>query len=387
MEFKRTLNIENYLKKTSCFLLGPRQTGKSTLISHLKDIFIIDLLSRKTYQQLLADPDLLEKWVKGQSKKIVVIDEIQKIPDLLDVIQSLIRKLPDTRFLLTGSSARKLKRQGVNLLGGRAAELHLYPLLLSETKEAISLEDAVQWGTIPAVVVSQDRRLVLESYASIYLDQEIRSESLTRSVDAFSRFLEIAALCNSQQVNFSTLASDVGKSEKTVAAWFSILEDTLVGRLLPCFQETRKRKAMSWHKFFYFDCGLANALLDRWSVHPKSSEFGIALENLVFTHLEATCSYARQGYKIFYWRTQLKDEVDFIVTKDRKPIAAIEVKNTEKPTTADCAGLMAFSEEYPNCKKIIVCKALQKYKRDDDVWVIPAAFFLKSLTPSFEILL
>lgn len=380
MKFDRQLNIQNHLEKTSCFLFGPRQTGKSTLIEDaLRKAFIFDLLSRKTFQQLSANPDLLQEWILAQTQKIIVIDEIQKLPELLDVIQSLIRKLPEHRFLLTGSSARRLKRDGVNLLGGRAAELRLYPLVLKETGEEVSLNDAVQWGMLPSVVISTDKRLTLESYLSMYLDQEIRAESLTRSIDAFSRFLEVAALCNTQQVNFATLASDVGKSEKTVASWFSILEDTLIGRLLPCFQQTQKRKAMSWHKFFYFDCGVANAILDRWTLHPKSPEFGAALENLVFTHLEATCSYAHSGYKLFYWRAQSKEEVDFIVTKDRKPIAAIEVKNTENPTQEDLKGLRAFAEDYPTVEKILLCKVIHKSRKEDGMWVYPVDEFLKNL--------
>ncbi len=258
--YKRHLNLQQTLNVMSLFLLGPRQTGKSTLIADtLPNALLIDLLTRKTFQTLASDPDLLKNIVCASKSNIIVIDEVQKLPSLLDVAQQIIfESKGQKKFLLTGSSARKLKRQGVNLLGGRAAQTHLHPLLLSElnTNNVFPL---LQWGSLPSVVTVDDKRLVLESYVSLYLDQEIRAEGLSRNIEHFSRFLEIAALSNGQQLNFASLASDVAMSEKTVAQWFTLLQDTLVGRLIPCYQKTTKRKPVKAPKFFFFDCGIVNA--------------------------------------------------------------------------------------------------------------------------------
>ena len=378
--FHRVLDLSKYLKSNSFFLFGPRQTGKSTLIQqNLPDAWYIDLLHRKTYQQLLAHPDLLEEWEKEQTASIIVIDEIQKIPALLDVVQRILFRTQGTkRFLLTGSSARKLKRENANLLGGRAGEISLFPLLLSEVPE-VDLQSAVQWGTLPPVVNSDTKRQILESYVSVYLDQEIRAEGLSRRVDLFARFLEVAAICNTQQVVYAALASDVGRSEKTVAEWFSILQDTLVGHLLSCFQGTLKRKGVVSPKFYFFDCGVANAILDRFSLLLATPEYGVALENLVFTHLKAHCSYLQNGFALFYWRTRTHEEVDFIVTKDRIPIAAIEVKSTQNPKPEHFKGLLAFAQEFPDCRKILVCNALYRSQTQLGCEIYPALEFLRKI--------
>ncbi|NBW81523.1 ATP-binding protein [bacterium] len=377
--FKRHLNLPNLLNKMSVFLLGPRQTGKSTLISEsLPDAFLIDLLMRRTFQQLAANPDLLSDWIESTDKQVIVIDEIQKLPVLLDVVQRIMfESRGSRRFLLTGSSARKLKREGVNLLGGRAAQVQMLPLLLSEI-ETDKIFDYLQWGTLPSVVNAQDRRLALESYVSLYLDQEIRAEGIARDIEGFAKFLEVAALTNSQQINFASLASDVRKSEKTVAQWYSILEDTLVGYLLPCFSGTVKRKAMSAPKFFFFDCGVANALLNRFSIQASTPEAAVSLENLVFTHLRGWCSYGPLGRKVYYWRSVSKIEVDFVLTRDGAPEIAIEVKSSSQPKPEHFRGLRAFAEEFPACKKYLLCLCEKPYLTDDGIEVVPAGTFLRN---------
>lgn len=208
------------------------------------------------------------------------------------------------------------------------------------------------------------------------MDQEIRSEGLSRSIDLFARFLEVAAVCNGQQLNYAKLASDVGRSEKTVAQWFSILEDTLIGHLLPCFQATIKRKAVASPKFFFFDCGVANALLNRYSLKAGTPEYGTALENLVFTHLAATCAYATPGYKLHYWRSRDRHEVDFVVTYDRIPKFAIEVKTAETTKPEFLTGLRAFGEEFPECQKILLCRVPFRSQTEDGIDIIPVSEFL-----------
>jgi predicted AAA+ superfamily ATPase len=376
--FERHINLRALLEESSLFLLGPRQTGKSTLIaSALSSALCIDLLSRRTFQQLAADGDLLLEWVMHSDSKIVVIDGIQKLPELLDVVQrTIFQSRGSKRFLLTGSSARKIKRQGVNLLGGRAAQIIMHPLLMSEMKSNKVLE-FMQWGTLPSVITAANRRQNLESRVSLYLDQEIRAEGLTRNIESFARFLETAAIMNTQQVNFVGVSSDVGKSEKTIAQWFCVLEDTLVGTLLQYYSKTAKRKAMKAPKFFFFDCGVANALLDRFSLQSATPEGGAALENLVFTHLSAWCSYGPPGRSLYYWRSVQKDEVDFIVTRDGKPELAIEVKSTQRPKPDHFKGLRAFAEDFPHCSKIFLCLCEHPAVTPDGIRIEPVGDFLR----------
>jgi predicted AAA+ superfamily ATPase len=377
--YHRHLKILNILNNISVFLLGPRQTGKSTLIREtVSQAFVVDLLVRRTFQQLAANPDLLFEWVMASENHVIVIDEIQKLPALLDVVQRILFESRGTKkFLLTGSSARKLKREGVNLLGGRAAQVQMLPLLLSEIGTE-KIDEYLQWGTLPSVVTANDRRLTLESYVSLYLDQEIRAEGLSRDMEGFAKFLEVAALTNSQQINFASLSSDVRKSEKTVAQWYSILEDTLIGYLLPCFSGTVKRKAMSAPKFFFFDCGVANALLNRFSIQTSTPEAAVALENLVFTHLRGWCSYGPLGRRLYYWRSVSKNEVDFVLTRDGTPEMAIEVKSSTHPKPEHFRGLRSFAEEYPFCRKYLVCLCDAPSKTEDGIHVVPAGSFLKN---------
>jgi predicted AAA+ superfamily ATPase len=276
--------------------------------------------------------------------------------------------------LLTVSSARKLKREGVNVLGGRAAQVQMLPLLLSEIGTD-KIDEYLQWGTLTSVVTSGDRRLTLESYISLYLDQEIRAEGLPRDIEGFAKFLEVAALTNSQQINFASLASDVRKSEKTVAQWYSILEDTLVGYLLPCFSGTVKRKAMTAPKFFFFDCGVANALLNRFSIQLSTPEAAVALENLVFTHLRGWCSYGPLGRKVFYWRSVSKNEVDFVLTKDGVPELAIEVKSTSQSKPEHFRGLRALPKNSRTAGSILCACAIRPTKRKMAFTSFPQARF------------
>jgi uncharacterized protein len=335
------------------------------------------LLTAKTFQRLASNPDSLRDIVRASSSELTIIDEVQKLPSLLDAVQQIIFESKGKhRFLLTGSSARKLKRQGVNLLGGRAQEINMFPLLLSEL-ESDRAEDFLVLGTLPSVVTAPDKRLALESYVSVYLDQEIRAEGLSRSLEYFSRFLEIAALEVGNQISYRGLSSDVGRSEKTVAQWFGLLQDTLVGHLVPCFSKTVKRKPVTSPKFYFFDCGLGNALLGRFNFELSTPEASVSLENLVFTHLKAWASYGPIGREVFYWRTENKIEVDFIVTRDKKPELAIEVKSTSRPKKEHFDGLKAFAEEYPNCQKILLCFVQERELTQDGIRIEPVGQFLK----------
>jgi len=369
----RVWNPLESLEHKSVLLLGPRQTGKSSLIRHaLKGARVYNLLDSDVFLKLSRRPARMREELTA-ADKTVVIDEVQKLPPLLDEVQLLIEER-GTRFLLTGSSARKLKRGGVNLLGGRALTATLHPFVSAEVPD-LELTRVLEFGSLPAVYFSVQPADDLADYVGTYIREEIASEGLTRNVPAFSRFLEVAALCSGQQINFTNIANDAQVARTTVHEYFEILKDTLLAYELPAWQETAKRKPVQVHKFFFFDVGVARALQGGGTLRENSAEFGIAFESFMFHELRAYADYrlGRRGEMLHYWRSKSGFEVDFILSGK----TAIEVKATRNVSSRDLKGLRALSEE-GKMRQICVSRETER-RVVDGIEILPWRLFLKRL--------
>lgn len=372
--YKRLLNIDVLLKKKSILLLGPRQTGKSTLARHLgENAQYFDLSETNVYRELSARPELLRQRLAPRTR-IIVIDEAQKLPALFDEVQVLLDRNKDLRVLMTGSSARKLRRSGVNLLPGRIWRKKLFPLVSAELGEA-RIDLRVRRGSLPGIIDSEDFRTELKNYVGLYLEEEIRAEGLTRNVGNFSRFLTTAALGNAEQVNYSNIANDVGIPLNTVKGYFQILYDTLVAYELPPYRKTVTRKAVATPKFYFFDLGVANELLGRFEIERHGDLFGKAFEHLVFTELKAAVEYFDSGLPLCYWRSRSQFEVDFLLGDE----IAIEVKAKRTVTAKDERSLLALAEEIPLKRKMIVCFETQRRRSESGIDIIPAEEFFAQL--------
>lgn len=330
------------------------------------------MLEADTYRELSARPEYMRQVIPPDAK-LVVVDEVQKLPGLLDEVQLLIDRKPELRFVLTGSSARKLKRGGANLLAGRALVTHLHPLVSAEAGFE-RLTTRLNRGSLPAILDSEIPHEDLKAYVGTYLQEEIRAEGLTRSIESFSRFLEVAGACNGEQVNYTEVGSDAGVPPRTVREFFQVLEDTLIGYQLPAYRKTVKRKPVATSKFYFFDVGIANTLMRRSEVLPGSESFGRALEHQIFLELRARLDYSRNDEPLTYWRSLSRIEVDFMIG-DR---IAIEVKSKARVTGRDLKGLRALSEEIPLQRKIVVGTEPRR-RIDDDVEIFPVAQFLEAL--------
>ncbi len=363
--------------KESCFLWGARQTGKSTL---LKELFSkspkYDLLLSSEFGRLQINPSLMlqELLAEPPGDLPVIIDEIQKIPQLLDDVQWLIVN-KNVQFILCGSSARKLKRSGANLLGGRALRFELFPLVYPEIPD-FDLLRALNHGLIPRHYISNHPGLLLESYVGEYLKEEIAAEALTRNIPAFSRFLEAAAFSNGDIVVYKNIASECGVSAPTVKEYFDILVDTLIGNFVPSFQKHPKRRIIQAPRFYYFDVGLANFLLKRKNIVPKNEVFGKAFEHFIYQELVAHSNYSGLKYPISYWHTTSDLEVDFILGDHE---VALEIKGVDQITGHHLKGLKAFQEEYTTKKSILVSLDPKPRQLDNEIVVLPWDHFLNKL--------
>ena len=370
----RKLNIENEYGD-SVFLWGARQTGKTTwLTSSFPNCRYYDLLRPAEFERLLRHPELLSEELEDFGEgDTVVIDEIQKLPQLLDEVHYLIQR-KGIRFILSGSSARKLKRVGTNLLGGRASVEQMYPLVSAEIPD-FNLDRAINNGMIPRHYMVQNATQRLRGYIGVYLNEEIRQEALARNLNSFTHFLEIAAQCDGEMLVYKNVAQDCGIDARTVKEYFAILEDTLIGYFIPGFVATKKRKSIAAPKFFLFDVGVANYLCHRSSLRPGSDDYGHAFEHFIIQELIAYLGYTHSDEKLTYWRSSGGYEVDAIIGEGR---VAIEIKSSEEVKSRHTHGLKAFSEEYPDVKLYIV--SLDKYKRKlNGIDVMPALEFLKDL--------
>ena len=308
-------------------------------------------------------------------RRIVVIDEIQKCPPLLDEVHLLIERNRSLRFVLTGSSARKLKRGGANLLAGRARVARLHPLVSAEIS-GDRLLDRINHGGLPAFLDAAEPRQDLRAYVGTYLqEEEVQAEGLTRSIGNFGRFLEVAGLTNGEQINFTAVASDAGLAPSTVREHYRILEDTLVGEQLPAFRRTRTRKPVATARFYFFDVGVANTLRRTGAIEPGSAAYGRALEHLVFLELRAWLDYEQRDDPLTYWRSQSQLEVDFLVDD----AVAIEVKAKSRVSFRDCKGLLALAEEVPLRRKLVVCHEPRRRRDDNGVEILPVREFLDAL--------
>src|SRR5215472_3530591 len=350
----RTVDLAALLARKSYFLLGPRQTGKSFLIhTTLRGARVYDLLDSATYLDLTREPGRLGSELTD-GDRIVVIDEIQRLPDLLNEVHRLI-ETRHVRFLLTGSSARKLRSGGVNLLGGRARTQYLHPLTSPELGERFDLARAAERGLLPSIYFSDEPRADLEAYAGTYLQQEIVAEGATRNAPAFSRFLKVAALCNGTIVNFTNVAGDAQVPRTTVYEYFEILKDTLVLHELPAWGKSIKRKPLSSSKYYFFDVGVAATLQGRL-FRSGTPEFGQALETIVFHELLAHRDYISDE-PLAYWRSTSGFEVDFVIGDH----TAIEVKAKANVSSHDIRSLAALAEEHEF--RSLVCVSLEPRAR------------------------
>lgn len=368
---QKILDIQN----DSVFLWGARQVGKSTLVKKLfPDAKVYDLLKSDEYSRLLRKPQLLrEELISYDETKIVIIDEIQKIPSLLDEVHWLIVNR-GIRFILCGSSARKLKRVGTNLLGGRALPVMLFPFVSAEISD-FNLFRAINNGMIPRHYMVQNPQKRLEAYIGVYLKEEIQEEVVVRQLSSFNRFLDVAAQCDGEMINYTNIAQDCGVSATTIKEYFNILEQTLIGYMIPAFTLSKKRRAITTKKFYYFDVGVVNYLLNRSNLQPGSIDFGHAFEHFMIQEIVAYLSYYEKREKLSYWRTANGYEVDAIIGDAR---VAIEFKSSEEVQSKHTKGLKAFEEDFPDARKIIV--SLDCNKRIlNGIEVIPALEFLQML--------
>lgn len=352
MMFKRLLN-EKALTLDSTFLFGARQTGKTTLLLELfPDARFYDLLESNTYERLQRNPSLLRQDLEMcDPGTLVIIDEVQSLPVLLNEVQWLmVRK--GLRFILSGSSARKLKRGGANMLGGRALQTNLYPLTSAEVPD-FDIVKAVNQGMIPRHFLAGPDRYwqMLQAYVAVYLREEIKAEALVRNLTTFTRFLEAAALTDGEMVNYSNIAQDCGVDSKTVAGYFSILEETLIGYMIPAFSKVVKRRLRQSPRFYYFDVAIPNYLLGRRSMTPGSSDFGHAFEHFVIQEIVAYLGYHRKLEWLSYWHTYSDYEVDAVLGDAE---VAIEIKSASEVQSRHLRGLKAFHEEHPQARLLVV---------------------------------
>ena len=371
MYIPRQIDIYNTLKKKSIFLFGPRQTGKSCLINNTLSKFrVYDMLDSEIYLTLSREPKRLEQEIRP-NEKIIIIDEIQKLPILLDEVHRIIEKY-GIHFLLTGSSARKLRRGGVNLLGGRARSRHLHPFIFSELKEHFKLLKALNNGLIPSIYFSDSPEQDLKAYAGDYIKEEIAAEGLTRNVPAFSRFLQVAAMCNGLLINYTNISNDAQVPSSTVQEYFQILRDTLVGFDVPAWKKSLKRKPISTSKFYFFDVGVVRYLQNRSVLKEGSPEFGDAFETYLAHELKAFVDYNNLG-DLCYWRSKSGYEVDFIFKN-----TAVEVKAKKNVSERDLRGIIALKEEKKFAHYVVVC--LEKRPRIiQGINILPWQNFLQQL--------
>ncbi len=362
----------------SYFLLGPRGVGKSSFVKHTyKKALLFDLLDSEIYTKLIASPHLLSRYVPSSFKQWVIIDEIQKIPMLLNEVHRLIEKRK-LKFILTGSSARKLKSKNVNLLAGRAITEYMYPLTAEELGKDFSLKKSLACGHLPMAYKTKNPKKFLNSYVHTYLKEEIQQEGLTRSLPNFSRFLEAASFSQGSVLNITNVSRECSVNRKVVESYFSILRDTLLSYELKPFVKKRKRKLIQSLKFYFFDVGVFQTLRPKGPLESTREGEGAALETLVLQEITAQNSYKNWDYEIFYWRTQdHKNEVDFVLYGERG-LKAIEVKLSDRIRPQNYKGLLEFSKDYPRADAFLLYMGKKSYVLND-IQIIPVEKFLKKM--------
>ena len=364
----------------SCFLFGPRGTGKSTwLRRRLPDALYLDLLDPALHRRLSARPERLRELMAGApGRDTVVIDEVQRIPELLTVVHAVLEEPAPPRFVLTGSSARKLRRGGVDLLGGRAVLRTLHPFMAAELPD-FDLGRALRIGLLPLVAGASDPAGVLDAYASLYLEQEVRAEGLTRNVGAFARFLEAVAFSHGAQLNVSAVARECEVERKVAAGYVGILEDLLLAFRLPVFRKRAKRATVTHEKLYLFDAGVFRSLRPKGPLDRPEEMEGQALEGLVAQHLRAWAAYSGHDARVCFWRTRAGAEVDFVVYGETG-LQAFEVKNAARVHSRDLRALRAFREDWPEAETAMLHRGPERL-RIDGVWCLPVQDFLRRMVP------
>ncbi len=374
--FTRSLHTPLLYNK-SFFLFGPRGSGKTQwLKNNLPEALYFDLLQAKWRNLFLANPAELQKAIPSNFSNWIILDEVQKVPAILNEIHRLIETY-HYKFILTGSSARKLKQKEVNLLAGRARTYHLYPLIASELGDAFDLKRYLIVGGLPEAYTSIDAKEFLQSYITTYLYEEILQESLIRNLESFARFLQSASLSQGSTLNMSAIARDCGVKQKTVSNYFTLLDDLLMSYHLPAFTKRAKRRLTSHAKFYLFDVGIYRAIRPKGLLDNPEEIDGAALETVFLQHLKAINEYYSLDYQLCYWRTSDGKEVDFVLYGE-KGFFAFEIKRTANLQPADFGGLKAFQKDYPEANCYLVYGGSEFYYQDN-FSVIPFAECLGKL--------
>jgi predicted AAA+ superfamily ATPase len=371
--------------KESFFLFGPRGTGKSTWAREsLPEALWIDLLEPETLRAYSARPERLRERVAAERGKLtVVIDEVQRAPELLSVVHALIEERKGLRFVLSGSSARKLRRGAANLLAGRALLRSLHPFMARELGARFRLERALEIGMLPLVVSSTEPEERLRAYHALYLQEEVQAEGLVRNIGSFARFVEAVSLAHGSALNLSNVARECEVSRKTVEGYLGILEDLMLGVRLPIFTRRAKRLLAGHPKFYLFDCGVFRAARPTGPIDARTELEGAALEGLVLQHLRAWNAYRGERNSITYWRTRNGREVDFVL-HGPDGFVAIEVKNSRRVHPLDAQGLRAFRTDYPEARALLLHRGKERAAFEGEVQVVPAEEFLLALDPAHD---
>jgi predicted AAA+ superfamily ATPase len=368
--------------RQSYFLFGPRGTGKSTLIRRqYSDALYIDLLDPEVFRLYAAAPERLrENILASPDRSTVVIDEIQKIPALLALVHALIEEKRSLTFVLTGSSSRKLKRTGADLLAGRALLCSLHTFMAAELGGRFSFDKALGQGLLPIVWAAPDPQKVLETYAALYIREEVQMEGIVRNIGSFSRFIEAISFSHASVLSISNVARECSVNRKTVEGYVEILEDLLLAYRIPVFSKRAGRAVAAHPKFYLFDAGVFRTIRARGPLDRTEEIEGAALEGLVGQHLRAWIHYSHSNHELFYWRTQSGAEVDFIVY-GQDVFYAIEVKNSAVLHPGDLRGLKSFKQDYPECKTLLLYRGKERLLKGD-ILCIPCEEFLRSLRPN-----
>jgi len=372
-------------QKHSFFLFGPRQTGKTYLCQHtLQPDLYINLLKHSELQRYIRDSDLLYKEVKqiGKQTPLVVIDEVQKYPALLNEVQNILNDYPQARFALTGSSARKLRKGGVNLLGGRAITLHLHPLTHIECTDSFSLDETLQFGTLPPIFLEKDlksKKRLLKGYVETYIKEEIQQEALTRNMPAFSQFLELSGFENGNIINCKNISREIGVDAKTIRGYFQILEDTLLGLFLYPYSKSHRDRLISHPKFYLFDPGIQRTLTRQLDAElvTGTSYYGNAFEHWIILETMRLLDYSEIEYKISFFRTQDGMEVNLILELQNK-IWVIEIKASNQPSSTSLRGIKSLIKDHPYDRAICVCTAPNAYK-EGKIEILPWQHFFSQI--------
>ena len=365
----------------SFFLFGPRGTGKSTYVKrHFKGAIYVDLLEPEVFRRFSANPEHLGERVRAEGGgAVVVVDEIQKVPQLLSLVHTLIEEKRGWRFILTGSSSRKLKRSGVDLLAGRALLCWLHPFVAAELGSRFSLEQSLQKGLLPIVWDSTEPERVLQAYGALYLREEVQLEGLVRNIGNFSRFLEAISFSHASLLNISNVARECEVERKVVDGYVDVLVDLLLGYRLPVFTKRARRALVKHPKFYLFDAGVFRALRPKGPLDRSEEIEGHALEGMVAQHLRAWIDYTGREQALYFWRTRAGNEVDFVIYGE-DGLYAIEVKNAARIHPKDLRSLKSFRQDYPESRTYLLYRGTERLLKDD-VLCLPCEEFLLRLRP------